>query len=86
MIQEQNSGEKSKYEEKKVQETEIEEQSQLMRRPVFLNRNRRKMKQLRKHLIDSTTLNGVEGELVLTNGLVIRQVPSIRKLQFDANT
>ena len=44
------------------------------------------MKQLRKHLIDSTTPNGTEGELVLTNGLVIRQVPSIRKLQFDANT
>ena len=80
MVKEPNSVEKPRDEEKKVQEIEIEEQSQLMRRPVFLNRNRRKMKQLRKHLIDSTTPNGAEGELVLTNGLVIRQVPSIRKL------
>ena len=86
MVKEPNSVEKPRDEEKKAQEIEIEEQSQLMRRPVFLNRNRRKMKQLRKHLIDSTTPNGAEGELVLTNGLVIRQVPSIRKLQFDANT
>ena len=86
MVKELNSVEKPRDEEKKAQEIEIEEQSQLMRRPVFLNRNRRKMKQLRKHLIDSTTPNGAEGELVLTNGLVIRQVPSIRKLQFDANT
>ena len=45
-----------------------------------MNRNRRKMKQLRKHLIKADPIEHVDGELVLDNGLIIRQVPSIRKL------
>ena len=45
-----------------------------------MNRNRRKMKQLRKHLIKANPIDNADGELVLDNGLIIRQVPSIRKL------
>ena len=41
---------------------------------------------LRKHLTLSNGTDKTDGELVMDNGLVIRQVPSIRKLQFDANT
>lgn len=58
--------------------------------PVFLNRNRRKMKQLRKHLVcpdtPGATADKKGGELIIENGLVMRQVPLIRKLQFDPFT
>jgi hypothetical protein len=53
--------------------------------PVFLNRNRRKMKQLRKHLCRPVNQEEA-GELVVENGLVMRQVPLIRKLFYDANS
>lgn len=59
-----------------------------MQVPVFLKRNRRKMKELRKHL--ERPLGPDEkrptGHLIVDNGLVMRQVPLIRKLQFDANS
>ena len=58
----------------------------ILKRPVFLNRNRRKMKQLRKHLIHPSAVESPDGELTVENGLIIRQVPNIRKLQFDSNT
>ena len=58
-----------------------------------MNRNRRKMKQLRKHLwAQSKALRGSEadeseqGEVFYKNGLVIRQVPTLGKLQYEANT
>ena len=57
----------------------------ILKQPVFLNRNRRKMKQLRKHLINPSAVEH-PGELTVENGLIIRQVPNIRKLQFDSNT
>jgi len=53
--------------------------------PVFLNRNRRKMKELRKHLWRQESQEEA-GELVIENGLVMRQVPLIRKLLYDANS
>lgn len=47
-----------------------------LRFPVFLNRNKRLMKQMRKDLeLES-------GELTVRNGLVMRQVPHIKKLYF----
>ena len=67
-------------------EDDMEDIARYLRRPVFLNRNRRKMKMLRKHLTIPQSNNKPDGQLVIDNGLVIRQVPSIRKLQFDANT
>ena len=59
-----------------------------MRVPVFLSRNRRKMKQLRKHLWQKPDPEGDYpcGDLVVENGLVMRQVPLLGKLQFDAHT
>ena len=65
---------------------------EILRAPVFLNRNRRKMKQIRKHLLDEkkdtsdTSDEKKGGELTLEHGLVVRQVPYIRKLFFDENT
>ena len=54
------------------------------------------MKQLRKHLITKDTLkdeskdkehqSGSEDQLEAENGLVIRQVPMLRKLMYDANS
>lgn len=52
-----------------------------LRQPVFLNRNRRKMKQIRKHLIESREASA--GDLLVENGLILRQVPIIGKLQYD---
>ena len=70
------SGDKAALEQQEAQLDEIER----LRVPVFLNRNRRKMKQLRKNLQPGSA------ELILENGLVIRQVPILGKLQFDADT
>ena len=69
-----------------MEESESEEHITQLKRPVFLNRNRRKMKQLRKHLVNPTSVQHPGGELTVENGLIVRQVPNIRKLQFDANT
>lgn len=45
------------------------------------------MKQIRKHLLaESKAANDSDGQLVMENGLVMRQVPLIRKLQYDSNT
>ena len=49
------------------------------------------MKQVRKHLLDekidsSDTGKEPKGELHFEHGLVVRQVPYIRKLFFDENT
>ena len=54
-----------------------------MRFPVFLDRNRRKMKELRKHLHTKVEDEEMEGTIQVSNGLVMRQVPVIRKLQYD---
>lgn len=56
--------------------------------PVFLNRNRRKMKELRKHLVQPSSppsskvdeKKPAAGELIIDNRLVMKQVPLIRKL------
>ena len=67
----------------------LDEDEQPLRVPVFLNRNRRKMKQLRKHLWMPRGGDGeseAEGVLTVENGLIMRQVPAIRKLMFDANS
>lgn len=60
-------------------------EDQSLQVPVFLNRNRRKMKQIRKHLWRPETKEEA-GELVVENGLVMRQVPLIRKLFYDPNS
>lgn len=57
-----------------------------LRVPVFLNRNRRKMKELRKHLWQKQGKAEADGELQVDNGLVMRQVPQIRKLVYDAHS
>ena len=56
-----------------------------LRVPVFLNRNRRKMKELRKHLWQKSSAK-IDGELQVENGLVMRQVPQIRKLVYDPHS
>ena len=58
-----------------------------LRVPVFLNRNRRKMKELRKHLWQKPGVGAqADGELKVENGLVLRQVPNIKKLMYDAQS
>jgi hypothetical protein len=52
--------------------------------PVYLNRNKRVMKQARKH--PEMTGSAKEGELLFENGLIARQLPRIRKVQFEPNT
>jgi hypothetical protein len=49
-----------------------------LRFPVYLNRNKRIMKAIRKDAEDAT--------LTSSNGLVLRQVPHIKKLFFEPDT
>ena len=67
------SGEKAGATQQESQQDEVER----LQVPVFLNRNRRKMKQLRKNLQPGSS------DLVIENGLIIRQVPNLGKMQFD---
>jgi len=58
-----------------------------LRVPVFLNRNRRKMKELRKHLWQKVPADAeAQGEILVENGLVMRQVPLIKKLMYDTHS
>ena len=72
------ASEASKTSDKNNQEDPEAEDYSSLHAPVFLNRNRRKMKQLRKHLwLNRSTRNSEEpsGDLEVHNGLVMRQVP-----------
>lgn len=61
-------------------EQATQEESPQLRFPVFLNRNKRLMKKMRKDLEDETS------GLNVSNGLVMRQVPHIKKLYFEPET
>ena len=68
-----------------------QEDYERLRVPVFLNRNRRKMKQLRKHVLLEQQQSDEDeqsnrDQLIIENGLIMRQVPAIGKLVYDANS
>ena len=68
-----------------VKEQPVDNDDDRLRAPVFLYRNRRKMKQIRKHLLQNPT-ETTEGKLEFEHGLIVRQVPFVRKLFYDQNT
>lgn len=61
---------------------DTEDEAQL-RWPVYLNRNKRLMKRIRKDLELNESKND---QLTMSNGLVMRQVPHIKKLYFEPET